>query len=117
MRKTILWSALIGFSLFSGYATWQVGYFGIWQAGIASLGAWQILIDLSIACLIVCSWMIGDARQRGIRAWPWIVATILLGSMALLSYLLCREYGKACDEKRGDRAGSGHEALLQNPRA
>lgn len=94
MRKTILWTALIGFSLFSGYVTWQVGYFGIWQAGMASLGAWQILIDLSIACLIVCSWIVSDARKLGISAWPWILATVVLGSLALLSYLLWREFGQ-----------------------
>lgn len=104
MRKTILWTTLISFTLFSSYAMWQVGYFGIWQAGMASIGAWQILIDLSIACLIVMSWIIGDARKRGISAWPWIIATITLGSLALLSYLLWREYGETRGESVSRRA-------------
>lgn len=94
MRKTLLWLVLMTFGLFSTYAMWQVGYFGIWEAGFASVGALQILLDLTIACCLVASWMIADARARGVVIWPWLLAVLAIGSIALLAYLLVREYRK-----------------------
>ena len=85
------------FALFTGYSTWlllDVGYFAIWQAGLASTSALQILMDLVIACLIISSWMIGDARARGITVWPWLLAVLTTGSIAILLYLIVREYSK-----------------------
>jgi len=32
--------------------------------------------------------MVVDARRRGVTAWPWVVATIALGSIAPLAYLV-----------------------------
>jgi hypothetical protein len=51
----------------------------------------QILLDLAISLAIVCTWLIRDARNRGRRAWPWVAATPVFGSLAPLLYLLLRE--------------------------
>ena len=34
--------------------------------------------------------MRGDARKRGIAIWPYVTATILLGSIGILAYLVRR---------------------------
>lgn len=91
-RKYLLWVLLLGFTAFSTWVMWDVGYFGIWHAGFESSGSLQILIDLAIGCFLICSWIIGDARARGINPVPWIVATLAMGTIAPLAYLLIREY-------------------------
>ncbi len=94
LRKILLWILLIDFALFSAWAMWEVGYIGIWQAGLTSPGSMQILADLVIACLLIMSWIFADARARGLNPWPWMVATLFVGSLAPLTYLLVREYGR-----------------------
>jgi len=61
-----------------------------------SVRSWnaQILADLAIALGLVCTWLIRDAHQRGKRAWPWVLATPVVGSLAPLLYLLLRELRK-----------------------
>lgn len=92
VRKILLWMLLIDFTLFTGWVLWEVGYLGIWQAGFDSPGGLQILIDLVIMCVLFLSWMIRDAKAKGVNPWPWCVATLFLGSIVPLTYLLVREY-------------------------
>lgn len=86
--KAILIVVLLGFGAYSGWAMWQVGYFGIWQAGLNGPGETQILLDLVVACLLICSWMVQDARSRGRNAWPYVAVTLAAGSFGPLAYLL-----------------------------
>jgi hypothetical protein len=95
MRTPILLAALAAFGAYSLYAMWQVGYLGIWQAGLAGPGALQILLDLVIACVLISGWMIGDARGRGLVAWPFVLVTLTAGSFGPLLYLLYRERAAA----------------------
>jgi len=97
MKKLILWFVLLDFGLFSTYVMWEVGYVGIWEAGMASLGSWQVLIDLVIAGGLICTWMVVDARKRGVNPWPWVVATFALGTLVPLTYLLVREYANGAE--------------------
>lgn len=92
LKQWILWMLLIDFGIFSGWVMWKVGYMGIWQAGLSSPGALQILVDLFIAGGLVCSWIVVDARKRGVNPWPWVVVTCAVGSFGPLAYLLWREY-------------------------
>ena len=87
----VLIAVLAAFGIFSSYAMLQVGYFGIWQAGFQSVGALQILCDLVISCLLVSSWMVGDARRTGRKAWPYVLLTLAAGSFGPLLYLLVRQ--------------------------
>lgn len=91
LKKVLLWLALIDFALFSTWVMWKVGYVGIWQAGLSSPGAQQVLVDLCIAAGLICLWIIQDARQRGNNPWPWVIGTLFLGSLAPLAYLIRRE--------------------------
>jgi len=99
LRKLLLWTILIDFALYSTWAMWDVGYLGIWEAGFASSGALQILLDLTIACCLIGSWIFQDARARQVNPWPWLVATVFIGTLAPLTYLLLREYSKRLTPK------------------
>jgi hypothetical protein len=47
-------------------------------------------LDLLIACSFGIGWMTGDARRRGITSWPFVVMTVVVGSIGLLGYLVWR---------------------------
>ena len=91
MRTALLLVILLAFGAYSTYVMWDVGYLGIWRAGFANAAALQILLDLVITCLLISSWMIVDARGRGLAAWPFVGITIAAGSFGPLLYLLYRE--------------------------
>jgi hypothetical protein len=39
----------------------------------------------------VLAWLWRDARANGRNPWPWMIATLLLGSFGPLVYLLVRK--------------------------
>jgi len=94
LRKFFLWFVFIDFAVFSSWVMWNEGYLGIWQAGFTSSGSLQILLDLAICCLLICSWIKGDAEANGLNPYPWMLATFATGSLAPLVYLIVREYRK-----------------------
>jgi hypothetical protein len=104
-RTFLLILVLADFAALSGYAMYQVGYFGIWQAGFANWGAMQILADLVIASALICLWLIQDARARGRSPWPYVLITLAAGSFGPLLYLLQREWGKAKAARFSPAAG------------
>lgn len=95
MRTLLVLAVLAAFGAYSAWVMWQVGYFGIWQAGFANPAALQVLIDLVIACLLACAWMIVDARARGVAPWPFVAITLAAGSFGPLLYLLYRGRARA----------------------
>lgn len=90
IKTLLLILVLAVFAAISLYAMLQVGYLGIWQSGLVSWGAFQILVDLVIACGLICIWMVLDARQRGTNPWPYVAITVFSGSFGPLLYLLMR---------------------------
>lgn len=78
---------LVPFLLLTLYALNDVGYVGIFDYQRHSSAGWQVLTDLVIALLLVMVWMVEDARRLGRNPWPWIVGTLLTGSIAPLLYL------------------------------
>jgi hypothetical protein len=73
---------------------WEVGYLGIWQAGMSSLGAWQVLVDLVIMSWIALGFLWRDARQTGRTLWPFALITLAAGSFGPLLYLLFKPAGR-----------------------
>jgi hypothetical protein len=61
---------------------------------MANWGAMQVLADLVIACLLICFWMVADARERGMNPWPYVAITLFAGSFGPLLYLLRRPSGE-----------------------
>lgn len=92
LRKTLLWAVLLAFGLFTTRVVLDVGYIGLWASAFQSGASLQILLDLCICCGLISLWVISDARQRGVSPWPWLVAIVFMGSIAVLGYLLTREY-------------------------
>lgn len=89
--KLSLLFVLVVFGGFSTWVMWQVGYSGIWLAGFDNLGSMQILLDLAVACSLICFWIYQDAKSRGSNPYPWMIGTFLGGSLAPLLYCLFRE--------------------------
>jgi hypothetical protein len=84
--------AVIGaFGVLTARALLEVGYLGLFETSLASWAGAQVLVDLAILALLGCLWMIGDGRARGVNPWPFVVATVFLGSFGVLFYLVRRE--------------------------
>lgn len=91
--KLRLFSVIAVFAAFTIYTTMVVldyGYTGFLE--LAMTGGWaaQIFIDLCIALTLFALWMIPDARERGIPAWPYFLAILTTGSVGALAYLVHR---------------------------
>ena len=93
MQRTLLTIVLTLFGVLTAVALWQHGYWGILEPHFRTSGAAQVFADLVIALTIVMVWMWRDARATGRNPWPWIVATLALGSFGPLVYLLTRRPG------------------------
>jgi len=87
----VLAAVLLAFAVLSLWTMTQVGYLGIFAAGLDNPGALQILVDLIIACTLAIAWIVADARARGRNPWPWVVVTLAAGSFGPLGYLLWRD--------------------------
>ncbi|MGN6151716.1 MAG: hypothetical protein ACTHOH_06845 [Lysobacteraceae bacterium] len=91
MRRALLLIVLALFGALTVAALVQTGYRGIIEPHFKSFGAGQVFADLVIALTLVMMWIWRDARSRGRNPWPWLVATVLLGSFGPLVYLLTRK--------------------------
>jgi len=84
--------------VFGAYSTWVVaghGYTGFLTLAMRETWAMQMLIDLVIACSFGLGWMFADAKKHAITTWPFVVATVLLGSIGLLGYVVWRGFTRA----------------------
>jgi hypothetical protein len=81
---------LLAFAALSAAAVWQHGILGLFEPLFSNLAGAQVFVDLCIALTLFLVWMWGDAKRLGRNPWPWIVATLALGSLAPLAYLLTR---------------------------
>lgn len=91
MRRSLLRIALLFLGALTAAALWQGGGVrGIVGWHVQSFGVAQVFTDLVIALLLAMAWMYQDARAIGRTAWPWMIATLALGSFGPLIYLLAR---------------------------
>jgi len=91
MQRGLIILVLILFGSLTAIALWQYGYWGILAPHFQSFGAAQVFADLVIALTLVMVWMWQDAKAAGRNPWPWIIATLFLGSFGPLIYLLTRQ--------------------------
>ena len=90
-RLLILAVVIAGFGALTGAALLDVGYWGIIEPHFKSWGAAQVLTDLVILALLSCVWMVRDAKERSLPAWPFVAITLAAGSFGILFYLMVRE--------------------------
>ncbi|MCB9529323.1 MAG: hypothetical protein H6703_13085 [Myxococcales bacterium] len=95
-EKLVVGVLLLDLLAVSAWAIASDGITGIVDY-IAAMGpwGWQLGVDLVVALVLVMGWMWRDARSRGKNPVGWMVATVLLGSIAPLVYLLLRPAGEA----------------------
>ncbi len=87
-KRTFAIAILLPFGALTAYALNDVGYWGLFEYQLASAAGWQVFADLVIALVLFAGWMIADARRNGRNVWPYLVATLFLGSFGPLFYLL-----------------------------
>lgn len=87
LPKALVLAILLPFGLYSTYAVYEIGYIGIFESHFHIAG-FQVLADLVIACTLAMVWMWRDAAATHRNVWPYIVATLTLGSIGPLMYLL-----------------------------
>ena len=86
--------ALVAFVSFTVFSTWVAIEHGpLGFIAVASDGGWglQMLLDIVISLVVASFWIVSDARRQGINPWPFIAATVPLGSIGALAYLVFRE--------------------------
>ena len=91
MRLPALVLVFVAFTAYSVFVTVTEGYFGFVTNALKERWGMQVFLDLVIAITVAWTWLRHDAKQRGITAWPYQLATIPLGSIAVLAYLIHRE--------------------------
>jgi len=76
----------LAFMAVSAWATFEVGYFGIFAAAAEGPGSMQVFFDLVVACILGSAWLHRHATERGRNPWPWLLAVPALGSIPLMTY-------------------------------
>lgn len=101
LRLFLVIAVFAAFSIYTAIVVFDHGYTGF--IDLALTGGWgaQVFIDLCIALTLFMVWLVPDARERGIPAWPYLVAILTTGSVGALGYLVHRT---ATDSKSGSAA-------------
>jgi len=81
---------LVDFLTLTSYAVYRYGYIGFFELMTANWATATALADLLIALGLVVSWMVRDARSRGVSPVPYVLLTLVLGSAGPLLYLIRR---------------------------
>ncbi len=89
--KTIVGVVFAVFTLLNVYALWAAGLSGLLDQ-LTHGNAWFTVlgVDLLISLGLVATWLIRDARARGVSPLPYLVVTLFTGSIGPLLYLLRR---------------------------
>ncbi len=90
-RQMGIGSVLAPFLALTGYAVYHHGYLAFFDFHALNAVQLQIVVDLIIALSFVMVWMWRDAKARGISPIPYVVMTVLLGSIGPLVYVIRRE--------------------------
>jgi hypothetical protein len=88
MKRVLLFIVLVLFSILSGLALVNHGFWGIIEPHFKSFGAAQVFFDLVIALSLVLVWLVRDARKAGRNPIGWVLLTLVSGSFGPLIYLL-----------------------------
>jgi hypothetical protein len=91
VRTFLLFDVLVAFLVFTLWVIESVGYAGFFAQTVSSPVGIQILVDLVISLSLALFWMRGDSKASGVPFAPYLVLTLVLGSVGVLSYLLHRE--------------------------
>jgi hypothetical protein len=100
-RLIALLAVIAAFGALTVMALLDVGYFGILEPHFQTWGGGQVLADLVIMCVLGIVWMLADSRTSGVNAWPFVIATLVVGSFGPLFYLVARELKATSASRQG----------------
>jgi hypothetical protein len=90
MRLGVLVVVFVVFTAWSATVIAGHGFGGLFALIGRESWAAQMFVDLCISLTVAWSWLVPDARSRGINPWPYIGGTLVLGSIAVLAFLIHR---------------------------
>lgn len=90
MKTLALVLLFLAFTIPSTVLVLDTGYFAFIHLAGREPWALQMLVDLAIACAVFTGWMWKDAASRRLRAWPYALLILTLGSIGILAYLIRR---------------------------
>jgi hypothetical protein len=85
---------LVPFLAFSLWVVAAYGMTGLFDVLGREPWAVQLLLDLAITSAFSAHWMIRDARASGRNPWPFVLATLPVGSIAVLVYIVTGRRGR-----------------------
>jgi predicted small integral membrane protein len=91
MRLAALVCLLVGFTVWSLVIVAPEGLPGLFALLSDKPWGQQVFVDLAISLSVAWAWLVDEAKARGISAWPYLVATPFVGSIAVLTFLVHRE--------------------------
>lgn len=89
-RLAILIVVFVAFTAWTLGLVADHGYTGFLTLAASQPWAAQMLVDLVIALGLFLVWMVPDAREQGIPAWPYAALVLATGSIGALAYLIHR---------------------------
>lgn len=74
----------------------------------------QIWVDLVIAVMFWCGWVVRDARAHGRNGWAWVVSALIVGCFAPLAYMLVhrRWPGSPLSDDAGDPGSPSRRRMI-----
>lgn len=90
IKQIVIGIVWVVFTAFSLVIAMEHGFFGFLTLSAREPWALQMLLDLLIALSLFAGFVIKDAKEKGLRAWPRLLAMFVLGSIGALPYLLYR---------------------------
>ncbi len=88
--QMILALVLVDFAAFTGWTIYNEGIVDAFAFLGEHLWTMQVGIDLVLAITFITVWMWRDARKRGVNPIPWVLLTVVTGSLGWLTYLVAR---------------------------
>lgn len=99
----VVLAPFLAFTLYCAYTGGLLGFVG---HQLSAPWGVQVLLDLMLALSMFVFWMVPDARQRGLAAWPFAVIVLTCGSVGALTYLLVRGLKGAPEDRAASISAS-----------
>ncbi len=98
LKRLLVGLVLLDFAAFTGWILFTQDNLALIEASLTNPWGIQVAIDLCIAACFGSAWLYRDARAKGLNPWPWIVAVIPTGSLALLAYATVHGFASRAPE-------------------
>ena len=91
MRLIVLASLFVVFTTYTVSVMVAHGHDGFLTLAGQEPWAMQLLLDLLLMLGLFVAWLVPDAKAHKLPVWPYVLLTLVMGSMGALVYLVHRE--------------------------